>query len=277
MKRAPGFQRKSIQCPRCHQLISLNSDVCINCGLARPGLYTSIPVLGELLSGELSFVNGITLACFSLYVLALTLDVTSIRITGSPFAVLSPSSEALYRLGMGGLIPWQEGRWWSFITATYLHGGILHIAFNMLWLRRIGALVEELFGASRFWIIYTLSGLFGALVSFWSGTLLFVGASGSIFGLLGALIYYGRSRGGVFGSSIFRQMAIWAAIGFVFGLMMPGVDNWGHIGGFAAGILLAWILQYNDKARQSFVQHILACAILVGVMICFGFMFVLFF
>ena len=222
-------------------------------------------------------MNGITLACFSLYVLALMLDITNIRITGSPLSILSPSSEALYRLGMGGLIPWQEGRWWSFITATYLHGGILHIAFNMLWLRRIGPLVEELFGASRFWIIYTLSGLFGALASFWSGTFLFVGASGSIFGLLGALIYYGRSRGGVFGSSIFRQMGLWAAIGFLFGLTMPGVDNWSHLGGFVAGLLLAWILAYNEKARQSFSQHVLASVVLVGVLICFGFMFVHFF
>lgn len=276
-KRNTDFQRKSIQCPRCNQLISIDAEVCIHCGLARPRLYGSLPILGDLITGKLSFVNGIVLFCFTTYILSLMLDMGNLQILDDPFAILSPSAEALYKLGMGGVIPWQEGRWWSLVTATYLHGGILHLAFNMLWLRRIGPLVEELFGASRFWVIYCLAGLFGALISLWSGTFFFVGASGSIFGLFGALIYYGRSRGGVFGSNVFQQMAIWALFGFIFGLLMPNVDNWGHLGGFGAGLLLAWSLSYQEKVRQNFGQHVLALTALVGVLVCFVFMFITFF
>lgn len=277
MKRNPGCQRKSFQCPRCNRLIGINSNTCMHCGLIRPRLYATLPILRDLLHGDTSLINGIVLLCLSLYILALMLDFRSVQITGNPFALLSPSLETLYQLGMGGIIPWQEGRWWSFVTATYLHGSILHIAFNMLWLRRIGPLVEELFGVSRFWIIYSLSGIVGAIISFWSGTFFFVGASGAIFGLLGALIFYGHNRGGTFGSSIFRQMSIWAAIGLLFGFLMPGEDNLGHIGGFGAGLLFAYILSYQEKGVQSLLHHFIATFVFLGVILCFSFMIFYFF
>ncbi len=265
-------QPSSMPCPRCRRLISKDADQCIHCGLRKPGLYASIPVLYQLIRGEISFVDGIIFACFILYVLSLGLDLGGISMGGGIMDFLAPSSQALYRLGMGGLIPLLQGRWWTVITANYLHGDILHILFNMLWLRQIGHLVEELYGASRFWIIYALSGLLGSLLTILLGTRYFIGASGAIFGLFGALIFYGRSRGGVFGSNIFRQMLIWAGIGFVLSFVIPLVDIWGHVGGFIGGLAAGYLLNYQERMRQQLWQHILALVLLVGVAVCFIFM-----
>jgi len=258
-------------------LVSANADKCINCGLKKPGLYTRLPVLGELIRGNLSFVDGIIVVCFLLYVLALALDFPKTISFSNIFALLSPTNEALYKIGMGGARSWQAGRWWTLLTTTYLHGGILHILFNMMWLRQLGRWVEELFGASRFIILYTFSGLIGSILSALAGTNFFVGASGAIFGLFGALIYYGRSRGGTFGSNLFRQILIWAAISFIFGLVMPGIDNWGHLGGFLGGLLMAWLLGYQEKNRQSLGHHLGAIFTLAIIVACFGMMLVFFF
>jgi len=264
-------------CPRCKKLISANTPQCIHCGLKRPGFYARSPLLSELIQESLSFVNGIIVLCFLLYVLALSLDLPKALAFGGVFTTLSPSGEALYKIGMGGARALQAGRWWTLITTTYLHGSILHILFNMLWLRRLGPWVEELFGASRFFLIYTFSGLAGAILSALIGTSYFVGASGAIFGLFGALIYYGRHRGGTFGSAIFRQILIWAGFGFFLGFLMPGVDNWGHLGGFLGGILMAALLGYQEKKRQALGHHILAVVALAVVLVCFLMMLVFFF
>jgi rhomboid protease GluP len=238
--------------------------------LRNPGVLASIPVLRELINGRISFVDSLTLICFSLYALALALDISDLLSMDNLFSFLSPTTESLLKLGMGGAIPLGYGHWWTLITATYLHGSVLHILFNLLWLRQIGPLAIELFGASRFFIIYTFAGLSGALVSALAGTPFFVGASGSIFGLFGALIYYGWHRGGTFGSTIFRQMLIWAAIGLVIGFMQPRVDNWGHIGGFIGGVTAAVALGYQERSRQSLGVHIGALVSILVVVLCFA-------
>jgi len=209
--------------------------------------------------------------------LSLALDLTGAVVWGNIFSILSPNSKVLFRLGMGGAIPLLEGRWWTLITANYLHGSILHIAFNMFWLRRIAPWVVVLFGKSRMWIIYTVSGLIGALISAFAGTPFYVGASGAIFGLFGALIYYGRYRGGTFGTNIFRQVLILAGISFIFGLAMPGVDNWGHLGGFSGGVIAGIIVGYEERNQQRLWHHIVAAIMIVLVAICFMFMVATFF
>jgi rhomboid protease GluP len=277
MKPLRNNPRSSIPCPRCNKLVSRKADACIHCGLPRPGRYADIPVLGELITGAIAFVDPVVIVCFVLFVLAIALDISGTSLSGNIFSMLSPSGESLLKLGMGGLYPLQMGRWWSLVTGTYLHGSILHIGFNMLWLRQIGPWVEELFGKSRFWVIYTISGLAGAILTTVFGTPFFVGASGAVFGLFGALIYYGWRRGGTFGSGLFRQVLIWAGFGLVFGFIMPNVDNWGHLGGLAAGAIMALLLGYEERNRETLIHHVLATVCLVGVVICFGFMFISFF
>jgi rhomboid protease GluP len=263
-------RRSTLHCPRCGRLISKQADSCINCGLPFPNLIASIPLLGSLIRGQISFVDPITITCFGLYVLALALDLTNVLSFDNIFSALSPSGQSLLKLGMGGRIPLQYGNWWTLITATYLHGSVFHILFNMLWLRQIGHLVEELFGVSRFFIIYTFAGLTGSLLSVAAGTPFFVGASGAIFGLFGALIYYGWHRGGTFGGNIFRQMIIWAGIAFIMGFFVTNVDNWGHLGGLLGGALAAYLLGYNERKRMSIYHHLAAFLLVIVVLACFG-------
>ncbi len=232
----------------------------------------------ELLREEVSFVNGIIIACVVLYALALGLDLPAALQGGNILSMLSPSPQSLVKLGMGGFYPLIQGEWWTLLTATYLHASILHILFNMLWLRQLGPFVESLFGPSRFIIIYTVSGVSGALVSALIGkTPFFVGASGAVFGLFAALIYYGIRRGGTFGTAIFRQMLFWAAIGLFLGFTRSGVDNLGHIGGILGGVLSAWVLGYQERQQQKLAHHLVALLTLALIIICFGMMVVNFF
>jgi len=227
---------------------------------------------------QVSFVDGILIACLALYALALGLDLPAVFQTSGVFNFLAPSSQSLYKLGMGGLIPLLNGQWWTPLTATYLHGSVMHILFNMLWLRQLGPLVENLFGPSRFIIIYTIAGLSGSLLSALVGrTPFFVGASGAIFGLFAALIYYGIRRGGTFGSAIFRQMLIWAVIGLVLGFTRSGVDNFGHIGGLIGGAAMAALLGFQERKRQQLVHHLGALVTLVWIGVCFVMMVIYFF
>jgi len=269
----PLRKRSTMHCPNCGKLVSIKAEKCVHCGHARPGRFVGVPVFEDLLTGRISFSEGLVVVCFLLYVLAVGLSgLNAFQMSNGVFSLLSPGLEPLYMLGMGGRIPWQTGRWWTLVTATFLHGGILHIGFNMLWLRRIGPWVEELFGNSRFLIIYIIAGLTGSILTTLMGTNFFIGASGAIFGLFGALIYYGRARGGTFGAAIFREMALWAVIGFALGFFIPNVDNWGHAGGFIGGVLTAWVVKFNEYKKESLRIHWLAVFILVFVLTCFGFM-----
>lgn len=180
---------------------------------------------------------------------------------GGMLGFMSPSIRGLFLFGASGAVPvFEMGRWWTFLTASWLHGGLLHIFFNMMWVRQVGPAVIEFYGISRMIIIYTVSGIVGFVASslagrymggFLGGAGWTIGASASIFGLIAALIYYSR-RGG---SSIVGQQArMWAIFLFIFGFMMQGVDNWAHLGGFVGGYLSsAWL----DPLKPERGDHLL--------------------
>jgi len=267
----------SMDCPNCGKLISTKAEKCIHCGWRRPAVYTTLPLLGDLIRGQVRVSDRILLACLVLYLLGLALDIRGALETSDPYTMLSPSFRALELLGMGGRVPLEQGRPWTLLTAAYLHGGLLHILFNMLWLRRLGPLVEELFGASRFILLYTFAGLAGAALSALMGTPYFVGASGAVFGLFGALTAYGFIRRGDFGRAVLRQSLFFAAFCFFLGLRAPNVDNWGHLGGFLGGLLLAALLGYEERRDQKLGHHLAAFFTLLGVFLCFLIMMVTFF
>jgi len=199
------------------------------------------------LGARVDFSHLLIYVCVGVYVLALLSDPGAIFRSGGMMNLLAPSSQASFWFGATGSLPvFRFGHWWTLITAIYLHGNLLHIFFNMMWVRQLGPVVEELFGPFRLFIIFTVAGACGFLLSAFMGHALTLGASGSIFGLLAAAIEFGRRSG----SSMFtRQFLQWAVILFVFGFIFPGVDNWAHAGGFAGGYGMAFLFGQQQGVR----------------------------
>ena len=138
----------------------------------------------------------------------------------------------------------RNGEVWRFITPIFLHIGITHIFVNMYSLYAIGPAVERFFGTPRFVITYLLAGISGVVSSLALSPSPSAGASGAIFGMLGALaafLYRHRGLFGRFGRLQLRQIILVAFLNLGLGLM-PGIDNWGHLGGLIAGATLGWFL-----------------------------------
>ncbi len=260
------LQRKttgSIVCPRCGRLISANARECIHCGRKNPGLWGFGPGLRKILGENFGVASYIIGACVFLYAIAILMDPAAVLQHRSTFSFLAPSNWALDRLGMTGAFAIAGGRWWTLLTAIYLHAGVLHILFNMLWLNQLGQIVQELFGTSRMFLIFTVSGVLGFLLSGLFSIPFTVGASGAIFGLLGALIYYGRFRGGQFGAAIYRQVGVWALVLFLFGFMSPAVNNIAHAGGFIGGYLAAMLMGYQERRLETLLHRRLAALVAI--------------
>ncbi len=128
----------SMICPNCEKLISADAERCPFCGAWRPGLYGVTPKLHRLFGRKLDLDSVIIVSCIVLYVVALALQPSAIFQWQGIFNILSPGSRALYQLGMTGGLAWQQGWWWTLLSAIYLHGGLLHIFFNLMWIRQLG-------------------------------------------------------------------------------------------------------------------------------------------
>ncbi|MEK8036535.1 MAG: rhomboid family intramembrane serine protease [candidate division NC10 bacterium] len=233
-------------CYACGKLNRVDASVCFYCGRRNPGLWGFGPWLGRL-AGRLDFSRIVTVVCIAAYAASLLLDPAAAMRPRGVFNLLSPSGGALLALGMTGAYPWQLGYWWTLLTAIYLHGSLLHIAFNLLWIHQLAPAVEQAYGRSRLVLIFTGGGVLGFVISNWAGVGTTIGASGAVFGLLGAMAAYGRSRGGLFGMAVFRQYWQWAVVLFVMGFLMPGVNNFAHAGGFAGGYLTGMIVGHGDS------------------------------
>ena len=249
-------------CYVCGKLNRVDASVCFYCGRRNPGLWGFGPVIGRLIGG-LDFAALVTVVAITAYIASLALDPRAALAPSGVFDLFAPGGRALIALGMAGAVPWQAGHWWTVLTAIYLHGSLLHILFNLLWIRQLLPGVEEVYGQARTIVIFTLSGAAGFLLSNAAGNPFTLGASGAVFGVLGAMVWYGRRRGGLFGAAVLRQYGSWALILFVVGLL-PGmrVDNWGHAGGFLGGVLVALLLGAGDQHPERGIHRVLAAACL---------------
>ena len=258
----------SVICPSCGSLVGVNDDRCYTCGRRNPGLWGLTPLLRRL-GNDLGFTSIVIGGCTLLYLLTLAASGGHIGMSGL-ITFLAPSSQALFIFGASGALPvFEYGRWWTILSASWLHGGLLHILFNMLWVRQLGPATAELYGAARLVVIYTVAGATGFLLSSVAGILLpgvpviggaqfTIGASAAIFGLLGAMVLYGHRTG----SHIVKGQAwSWAVTLFVFGLIMPGVDNWAHAGGFAGGYVAASLLDPLKPERTDHMLIALGCIV----------------
>lgn len=140
------------------------------------------------------------------------------------------------------------GEYWRFLTPLFLHAGWEHFLFNSMVLLQLGRAVEKLFGTGRFLAIYFTAGIGGTVASvLFRPDAVSVGASGALFGLLGALLYFSircpQTAGGLFGRSL------WVTLGLnlVLSFLLPGIDYLGHLGGLVAGLLCAYALGLGKK------------------------------
>lgn len=267
----------SVLCPSCGTLVGVKDAQCLNCGRRNPGMWGFAQVLRSV-GDDLGFARLVVWACAALYLASLAADPENIRSSGL-FSFFAPSIESQFLFGASGAVPvFGWGRWWTLLSAGWLHGGVLHILFNMMWVRDLAPATARLYGPGRAVLIYVLSGVAGFAVSsivpvlagmtpvggllpeflavrlFGAG--LTVGASASLFGLLGALLHYGR-RGG---SSLVSQQAKGLALSLlVFGFLMPGVDNRAHLGGLAGGYLMSRILDPLKPERGDHALLALGC------------------
>jgi len=150
-----------------------------------------------------------------------------------------------------------QGQYWRLFTPMFLHGSIVHIAFNMYALYNLGRGLERAYGHGRFLLLYLLSGFAGNVISMLFTPSPSLGSSTAIFGLLAAEgIFFYHNRG-VYGQSAQRgltNIATIAAINLIIGLS-PGIDNWGHLGGLLGGGLFAWLAGPRLQARPTFLNN----------------------
>ena len=261
----------SLVCPSCGKLVGVNEPRCPYCDAWRPGLFGLAPSLQRLVGNRVDLVSLILMACISLYAAALLLQPEALFSGRGILSFLSPGNRALYQLWMTGGAAWSLGWWWTILTANYLHGSLLHIFFNMMWVRNLAPVSTDVYGPARTFVIFNISGAAGFYVSNVMSGVPTIGASGGIFGLLAALIVYGRRRGSSMMSS---QLWQWAIILGVFGFIMPGINNWAHGGGFAGGWIVGQLMGLSDEHRESAGVIILALSLIALTVIGIGLSFV---
>lgn len=165
-------------------------------------------------------------------------------------SVFRPASADLFRWGANSA--WavtRDHEYWRLLTATFLHGGLIHLGMNMLGLWGAGQLLSRLYGNGQFLLVYGASALAGSAASlhFGAQTAVSVGASGAVFGVLGAVLvaaYRHRERlPKTMARSILASEGVFLAYALVNGFSRAGIDNAAHVGGLLAGAALAWVLE----------------------------------
>ena len=270
-------QTGSVLCRSCGGLTGVSDETCFHCGARNPGLFGFAAGLRNF-GADLGFGPLILSLCVIAYGASLILDPAGIGFQGL-MNLLSPSLEAGQRMGSSGIYPvWKYGRWWTVLSAGWLHGSLLHIFFNMYWVRILVPQVAELYGPGRTVIIYTLASVLGFAMSSTAPVLILMGApflggvlkvfpgygyftlgaSAALMGMWGALVHYGRRTG----SSNLRSWAWTNVLYFmVFGLVMRGIDNWAHLGGFLGGWLVAWLLDPLKSERTNHLVMAVLCLV----------------
>jgi len=230
-------------CPVCGALVGINSTRCHECGAS---LRFSLAALSKKLSG-LFGDNEAPVTTVLLIANILMFGVTYLAMvsegSGGGLSILwGIRGEVVYRLGASfGPAIFGLHEWWRLVTAMFLHGGLIHIGFNMLGLMQFGPALEELYGSARYLFLYVVTGVFGFLVSAWFGNYS-LGASGALLGLIGLMLAITSKRGGAFMRDLRARLITSVAILFFLGFSGVGIDNYAHGAGLALGFVLGKVL-----------------------------------
>lgn len=240
---------KHKMCPACRALVDKSLKACPECGesLHRVSVPSPGRFVSNLLPGVTAATSLLMLVNGLLFVLTLMAQIKS---GGGGGLLGGIDGETLVRFGSGLNQPrllsdgtLAGGEWWRLVTPIFLHGGLIHIAFNSYMLIQLGPLVEQIYGSERFWVIYLFTGIVGFIASEGlHGFVNTVGASGAIFGLIGVLLAYGRREHRGLNEAmkgLLMRLLIYTLL-MVF--MRFPIDHFAHGGGFVAGFACGYLV-----------------------------------
>lgn len=264
-----GNQPRPKLCPACGTLVGINAKRCHVCGA---NMRFSLAALSKKFSGVFGEHDApVTTALLIANILMLGvswLSYAAIGEGGGLRILWGLGGEPQYRLGASfGPAIFYGHEWWRLITAQFLHGGLIHIGFNMLALLQIGPAVEEVYGSARYLFLYIVTGAFGYLLSAATGHFS-IGASAGLLGLVGLLLAITTKRGGAYMRDL-RSRLITAVV-FLFVLGFTGfmaMDNWAHGGGLAAGFVLGKLFKDAQPATANERRRAYALGWLAGLAI----------
>lgn len=283
-RREPQQPRPRL-CPACGTLVGATSTRCHQCGA---NMAFSVASASRSLSRLMPQTSPVTYAllslCCLLYVVSL---LATMRLSGfeaptgglgALFGLGGIANQILLRMGMSLPLPYDLAQPWRFVTAVFLHGSLLHIGFNMWVLMDIGPVIEELYGSARYLFMFIATGAFGYVVSATFGNRS-VGASGSLLGLIGVLLAVTLGRRTASMQALRSQLISWLVYIAVLGLIMRGIDNFAHLGGFVSGFALGKIMIDRQPADLIEKRRAFALGWTAGLVVlaCFGFMLAYYF
>jgi rhomboid protease GluP len=266
-------------CPACGTLVGATATKCHQCGA---NMTFSFAAASKSLGRWMPQTSPVTYAmlaiCCLMYGLAfvITLKLSGGEGLGGGLMGLGGiANQVNVRLGESLPLVYNISQPWRFVTAIFLHGGLLHIGFNMWVLMDIGPMVEEMYGSAQYLFLYVITGVGGYLLSSGVGNFS-VGASGALLGLVGVLLAATTGRKSMAAQALRSALIRWLIYIAVLGFIFRGTDNYAHFGGLATGYVLGRLMpdrtpaDLSERKRADFLGWAAGIAIAVS----FGFMVV---
>jgi rhomboid protease GluP len=262
-------------CPACGTLVGIHATRCHVCGTS---LRFSLAAFSKKFSGvfgehEAPVTTALLIA--NVLMLGVSWMAYAARGQGGGLTILwGLAGEPQYRLGASwGPAIFYGHEWWRLVTAQFLHGGLIHIGFNMMALMQIGPAVEEVYGSARYLFLYIVTGAFGYVLSSFTGHFS-IGASAGLLGLVGLMLAITTKRGGSQMRELRSRLITAIVILFVLGFSgFMAMDNWAHGGGLAAGFALGKLFKDGPPATGGERQRAYILGWLAGLAIVVSFAF----
>ncbi len=201
--------------------------------------------------------NLIIIICIAMFILSCVMDGTIAALNGI-------TNLTALTLGANNFLLLKSGEVWRLLSYMFIHASLIHLLVNMYSLYILGTQVETFVGKVKFLIIYILSGICGGLLSAFIGgsSVISVGASGAIFGLAGALLYFGYHYRTYLGNALRRQIIPVVVMNLAIGFLVEGIDNYCHIGGLIGGLFATMAVGIDGKSKTSERINGLLCLII---------------
>ena len=264
-------------CPACGTLVGASATKCHQCGASMKYSFAAASkTLGRWMPQTSPVTYAMLTICCLMYGLGIviTLKLGGGGLGGGLMNLGGIAGPVNYRLGESIPFPYILSQPWRLITAIFLHGGLLHIGFNMWVLMDIGPMVEELYGSARYFFLFVTTGAAGYIASSTLGLHPSVGASGALLGLIGALLAATTGRKNPAAQALRSALIRWVIYIGVLGFIMSGTDNYAHGGGLVSGYLLGRM--FADRAPSDLTERrraeLLGWTAGIAVAVSFGFM-----